>query len=335
MLSLTKKNIQKRLKSLMEAPMKIKSLLKSSNPEEKEEAVNLQIYSKKIRKRRTLKLRLGIEDGASKKDRTRRISKQQELALKLQEDDQGHVPSYGNLKTPPQRFGIKEEESSTSNFMSMFTSSSSKKVSKIPIREKSIKIDSSQKKLKYPKPKLKFPIPDPEVLRRMILLQQKSILRPSLKKPPDVKKIKETPKEANISSIFKESKVSQLKLKLKTIKRIINNFESNITSICKKYAIVKDENGKTFKICKEKWKKLKVENRRNFVYISHIYEQVTGIPADVVAVCLLLFSAIRVGLTGSMFVKAARNLSKTRITNVKKLRSSDWYRVVKSVLKRE
>lgn len=306
------------------------SLLKGSKPKQKE-GESIPIQSKNIRKKHSLQLRLGTMKQSLVRDKIRRKSKRQELVLKLQKDIQNQERNFGNLKTPP-KFEREEEQSSTSNFMSMFTPSSSTKARQIPVKEKPIRVDSSEKKLKYPKPKLKFPIPDKEVLRRLMLQQQKSSQGPSLKKPPDYQTNKELVKEA---SIFKDSKVSQLKLKLKTIKRIINNFENNITSICKKYAQITDENGKTFKICKEKWKKLKVENRRNFVYISHIYEQVTGIPADVVAVCLLLFSAIRVGLTGSLFVKAARNLSKTRVNNVKKLRSSDWYRVVKNVLKRE
>lgn len=318
MLSLKKKTIQQRLKNLIKNPKKsLGSILKNTKYETSEELISLK--SKKIKK---------LRSHPSIRSNQREI----EMKLKADQDIHNHVPSFGNLKTP---LKMEIESSSTSNFMNIFTNEhESAEISYHHQNNeiKAIKVDSSKKKWKYPKPKLKFPIPDTKILKKLISQQKLRVSSGSSRKKPPDESTKEKRKEC---SIFKASKVSQLKLKVKTIKRIINNYENNVTSICKKFGNKRDENGKTFKICKEKWKKLKIVHRRNFVYLSHNYKNVSGIPADIVAVCLLLFSAIKVGISASLFVKAARNLAKTRINNVKQLRENACYQVIKTVLKRD
>lgn len=325
-LTLTKKNIQLRLKGLITAPKRIEKFL-NLQEEENGDISLLKIKSKKIKKpasfRSQGKLKIVKDDHIDMKEEERK----REIKLKMQEDNQCREQEsfFKNLKTP-----IIDNETSTSHFMDIFTNTSSTAdmpTSK-PVLEKSHRIEGFPSKSKYPKPKLKFPIPDKAVLEKLNFLKSKASSGPG-KKPPD-----KTSLEKN-NSIFKESKVSQLKLKVKTIKRIINNYENNITSICKEYGNKMDENGKTFKICKEKWRILKIENRRNFVFLSHNYERVVGIPADIVAVSMLLYSAIKVGISGSLFVKAARNLSKTRVQSVSQLRDSEDYQFIKEVLKRD
>lgn len=325
-LTQTKKNIQQKMRSLIQGTNNLKRVLKIQ-----EEESLLTISSKQIQKlrspRSSIPSSLGLKNS--------KMTSNYEMKLKAERDTRTHEPITENLKTPP-KMKIEFSTSSTSNFMNMFTNPENTNIHyhhQRTIPEKPVHIDSSEKRLKYPKPKLKFPIPDKQILMKMISKNSSRQILGSAKKPPDRTT---TGKRKELSSdIFKGSKVSQLKLKVKTIKRIINHYENNITSICKEFGENPDENGKNFNICKEKWKKLKVVHRRNFVYLSHNYEGVNGITSDIVAVCLLLYSAIKVGISGSLFVKAAKYLSKKRIDNVNQVRESEEYKVVKSVLKRE
>jgi len=226
-------------------------------------------------------------------------------------------------------------------------------------------------KFKFPKPKLKFPIPNKKMLERLnVRLKEppsidKLLENPSKSGPSSSSSLRKTTVYKKRSVVIKDKQVHHLKIKLKKVLRIFNAFEANLVQIkidqqrknirenlveknlncSSSYKLENEISSKKISSHKAKSKSkskilsktqitdIKYLLRKYFLILSKKYSSVKSQFADSVAVCLILQAAIKAELPTKIFLTALRPVHKNKIIDVKTIRKSKGYQMVKQMIK--
>jgi hypothetical protein len=204
-------------------------------------------------------------------------------------------------------------------------------------------------KFKFPKPRLKFPIPDKKMLLMMNRRKKKPRSRSSSRSEANSTSATSSHNAYKKRSVvIKDKKVHHLKLKLKKVMRLIIAFEENLTQLLidqnssptppptsssssSKPAKLQNFKGK---LTKPQLQKLKQILRKNFLILSRNYSEVQSEFADNLAISMVLHASIKVELSTKLFLLAIRPANKNRNIDVRTIRKSKSYQLVKVMLKK-